>query len=337
MSEKNWRRGRIVGPEDTLDLKSCALVAEVHSRAVRADDGGHVASYILVDGLEEAFAEDAMNFFSSQVTLLVDSSRLVEHCKAEFPALVTIRMTDQYEGYVAQCFQFDFLQTIPGDDVISQDGWDAFCVRQAMLRGEDVEDADDLPEFDERSLRRKVYANRAQVKEDRSPWLVDEYNQLRELTDGKPEGSEALIELADDMEAALNGQVLVGDSFSVVIPTRIERAVQDGAMRHYIPQTGREIVVAHGLDAVQAGKVLRLVEQDKSRFVDASQLMAGSNSKETLHPAFIVPDSGLNWISTDFNGRRSAEGYKHLQAELNTSMEAKDGEVVPMVANSAQR
>ncbi len=337
MSESQWRRGRVVGTQDTLDLESCALVAEVHSRALRADDGGHVATYVLVDGLDAAAAEDAMNFFSSQVSLLVDPSALVEDCKAEFPALVTVRMTDQYRDYVAQCFDLEFLRPIPAEDVISQDGWDAFCVRQALLRGDDVDEAEDLPEFDERALRRKIYANRAQLKEDRSPWLVDELTQLRKITEGKPEGSEALVEMADDMEAALDGQVLVGDSFSVVIPTKVERAIQDGAIRRYIAQTGREIVVAHGLDAVQAGKVLRLVEQDKERFVDARQLMVTKDSKESLYPAFIVPDSGLNWISTDFCGRRSETGYRHLQAELNSTMESDEGKVVPMVASAAQR
>src|SRR3546814_1037106 len=89
-----------------------------------------------------------------------------------------------------------------------------------------------------------------------SDLLAEEHETLRSLTKNNPEGSESFIATADDMEAALNGDVDVGDRFSIVIPTKVERNEQSGAIPNWIPQTGREIVVAHGLDQLQAARAL---------------------------------------------------------------------------------
>src|SRR3546814_2152341 len=71
-----------------------ALVAEIYSKAVSPDDGGLVARYFLVQDLDPADAERAMLFFSSQASLLIDTTKLVEDAGAEFPALVTIRYSN---------------------------------------------------------------------------------------------------------------------------------------------------------------------------------------------------------------------------------------------------
>lgn len=322
---------------DHVNTDKAVVVAEVYSRALRADDGGWIASYILVDDLTEDEGNRAMHFFSSQASLLVDVSRLVEDCGAEFPALVAIRLAVDTAGYMATADTYDCLRMLPDDTVISRNGWDIFCAREALLRGEPVDDAEALTNFDYRALRRKVYANRALIKEDRSPWLIDEYKQLRTMTEHKPEGSETFIAMADDMEAALKGDVEIGDSFSVVIPTKIERSVPDGVFVDWIPQTGREIVVAHGLDAMQAARVLTIVEKNPSGFITTSALLSSADTRETTGLPFIVPDAGLNWISTDFSGRRSAAGYERLQNEINTARNVVEAEVYQLPGRSSQR
>src|SRR3546814_10002399 len=97
-----------------------------------------------------------------------------------------------------------------------------------------------------------------------SDLLAEEHETLRSLTKNNPEGSESFIATADDMEAALNGDVDVGDRFSIVIPTKVERNEQSGAIPNWIPQTGREIVVAHGLDPLQAARALKRSEEHTS-------------------------------------------------------------------------
>src|SRR3546814_8320212 len=79
-----------------------------------------------------------------------------------------------------------------------------------------------------RALRRKIFANRALADEDRNPWLAEEHETLRRLTKNNPEGSESFIATAEDMEAALNGEDDVGDRFSIIIPTKVERNEQSG-------------------------------------------------------------------------------------------------------------
>src|SRR3546814_11908693 len=81
---------------------------------------------------------------------------------------------------------------------------------------------------------------RSLADEDRNPWLAEEHETLRSLTKNNPEGSESFIATADDMEAALNGDVDVGDRFSIVIPTKVERNEQSGAIPKSIPHTCRE-------------------------------------------------------------------------------------------------
>lgn len=319
MSEQNWRLGRVCGVEDQVNPDKSVLVAEVYSKALRADDEGLVGCYFLVQDLEQDEAERAMLFFSNQASLLVDAARLVDDAGAEFPALVTMRYSSSVPEYLVTALEFDFLRMLPGDDVISRQGWDVFCAYDALSQGKTIEGGEDLPPFDYRALRRKVYANRANVQEDRSPWLVDEHADLRELTKHNPEGSESFIAKADDMEAALKFEVEVGNYFSIVIPTKIERNVQTGAIPDWIPQTGREIVVAHGLDPLQAARALKVVTEDPEVFVSKSELRSSADEREILFPPMIVPDAGLNWISTDFSGRRDQLGYERLQALVNGS------------------
>jgi hypothetical protein len=317
LSDQSWRLGRICGVEDTINPDKAALVAEIYSKAISPDDGGLVACYFLAQDLDQEDAERAMLFFSAQASLLIDTSKLVEDAGAEFPALVTIRYSDSIPAYMATALQWDFLRMLPDEEVISQDGWEIFCAYDAIAQGKDVGPADELPPFDYRALRRKIFANRASAEDDRNPWLAQEHETLRNLTKNNPEGSESFIATADDMEAALNGEVDVGDRFSIIIPTKVERNEQTGAIPNWIPQTGREIVVAHDLNPLQAARALKVVTDAPDQFVSKSELQSGVDVREIVCTPMAVPDKALNWISTDFSGRRDQLGYDRLQSALN--------------------
>lgn len=299
-----------------VNLDKAVVVAEVYSKALRQDDNGLVACYFLAHDLDPADAEKAMNFFAGQPRLLVDVEQLVDDAQAEFPALVVIRYSDETRQFLATMHEFGILRELPNDDIVSRNGWDLFWMIEAMERGEEIPDAAPLPDYDYRSLRRKLLALRAMVEQDRDPWLVTEYRQLRDLTKGSPEGSENFVALADDMQAAIEGKVEIADAYSVVIPTRVERQREVGALIDWVPQTGREIVIAHGLDPLQAVRVLRLVRENKDAYVSGRMLASGT-ARETLGQPMIVPDVGLNWIPTDLTGRRNAAGYESLRSSIN--------------------
>src|SRR3546814_8345653 len=93
--------------------------------------------------------------------------------------------------------------------------------------------------------------------------------------------------------AALNGDVDVGDRFSIVIPTKVERNEQSGAIPNWIPQTGREIVVAHGLDPLQAARALKAVSDAPDQFVSKSELHSGLDVREIICTPLAVPDKAL--------------------------------------------
>lgn len=329
MSEENWGVGRICGRDDEVNLEKSALVAEVHSRALRADDGGLVATYFLVHDLSSEEAEKAMMFFSAQPSLIVDTMRLVEDAGAEYPALVTIRYTDETAAYLATACDYDFLRMLPADDVINRSGWDLHCAIEALERGEKLSLSDGLPDFDYRSLRRKIFALRASVGEDRDPWLEMEHERLRTLTKDVPEGVESIVARADDMEAALTGAIDVGHGFAVVIPTVVERGQSDGPVFEWVPQVGREIVVAHGLDAIQAAIVLKNVRDNPDDFVAKGELLSGPKVRESARDPMVVPDMALNWISTDFTGRRNQRGYARLQQKTRPASEVSSVQMSP--------
>jgi hypothetical protein len=316
LSEQNWNLGSICGVDEEVNLEKSALIAEVYTKATHPDDGGFIACYFLVHDLEREDAERAMLFFSSQASLLVDVARLTEDAGAESPALVTIRYTPSVPEYLAAAVQWDFLRTLPDEHVVSREGWQLFCVNDALGRGMTLEEACELPPFDYRALRRKVYANRAVIEDDRNPWLKQELDAIKEVTKNSPEGSETFVALAEDMEAALNSEVQVGDRYSIIIPTKIQRNIQKGAVPDWIAQTGREIVVAHGLDALQAARALKIVSDDPDKFVSKSELLSGVDAREVTFPPLAIPDRKLNWISTDFSGRRNHQGYEHLRSVL---------------------
>lgn len=317
MAQGSFTRGIICLAEEGVDLDKSVVVAEVYSKSLRPEDEGFVACYFLAHGLEPADAEKAMNFFAAQPGLLVDADRLVDDAGAEFPALVTIRYTDDTSDLLSTLHEFGILRELPDDEVILRQGWDLFWALDAISRGDEVPLADPLPPFDYRALRRKVFALRNGVQEDRSPWLTEEYKRLRRLTEGSPEGCERFVALADDMEAALSGNVDIDEAYSVVIPTTVERMKAVGAISDWVPQAGREIVVAHGLDAYQAARVLHLVKEEPETFVAMGQLLHGRDGRERLNTPIVVPDKGLNWISSDFSGRRSQAGYDILRQRLN--------------------
>lgn len=296
-----------------IDLDRSVVVAEVYSRAVRPEDEGLIACYFLLHSMDADEAERAMNFFAEQPGLLVDTGALVDDSNAEFPALVTIRWTDETRSLLSTVHQYGILRELPSDDVVRRDGFDLFMAFDALSRGLDAPEAAPLPSYDYRALRRKVYAVRASVVDDRDPWLQHECRQLRRVTEGDPEGCEALVARADDMEAALRGQVDVGNGFSVIIPTTVERQKPVGAIVDWVPQAGREVVIAHGLDGLQAARVLAAVRADREAYVSKAQLLNGSGGRERLGEPFVVRDSGLNWISTDLQGRRSNAGYERLR------------------------
>lgn len=299
-----------------VDLDRSVVVAEVYSRAVRPEDEGLIACYFLLHSMGAEEAERAMNFFAEQPGLLVDTGALVDDAGAEFPALVVIRWTDETRNLLATVHQFGILRELPSDDVINRDGFDLFMTVDAMEQGREVPDAAPLHPYDYRSLRRKVYALRAAVMDDRDPWLQRECAQLRKITEGEPEGCESLVARADDMEKALRGEVEIGNGFSVVLPTTIERQRPSGAIVDWVPQAGREIVIAHGLDAVQAARALAAVRAEPEAFVSKAQLLHGNGGRERLGRAFVIRDSGLNWISTDLQGRRNSQGYERLKSAM---------------------
>lgn len=299
-----------------VDLDRSVVVAEVYSRAVRPEDEGLIACYFLLHSMGAEEAERAMNFFAEQPGLLVDTAALVDDAGAEFPALVVIRWTDETRNLLATVHQFGILRELPSDDVIHRDGFDLFMSVDAMEQGRDLPEADPLPPYDYRSLRRKVYALRATIMDDRDPWLRRECAQLRKITEGEPEGCEALVARADDMEKALRGEVEVGNGFSVVLPTTIHRQKPSGAIMDWVPQAGREIVIAHGLDYLQAARALAAVRAEPEAYVSKAQLLHGNGGRETLGRAFVIRDSGLNWISTDLQGRRNSQGYERLKGMM---------------------
>lgn len=308
--------GAICLSGEGIDLDACCLVAEVYGSAFSQGEENIEGSYFLVHGLSEERAERAMEFFASQPSLIVDVNRVVDDSAARLPVRVVIRYTDQAKDYLATVYEFGALRELPDDEVVSREGWDLFLTHDAIASGAAVAEAQPLPSFDYRGLRRKVIANRAATEEDRNPWLKGELDRLRELTKDEPEGFETLAARAEDIEEVLSGRVRVERAFSVLIPTLAERQVQKGAISDWVRAAGREIVVAHGLDAVQAARVLRLVREEPEAYVAKDRLLKGAG-RETLLPAVVVADSSLNWITTDFSGRRHGPGYERLRQRLN--------------------
>src|SRR3546814_2230111 len=84
-----------------------------------------------------------------------------------------------------------------------------------------------------------------------------------------------------------------------------------------MPQTWREIVVAHGLDPLQSARALKAVSDAPDQFVSKSELHSGLDVREIICTPLAVPDKALNWISTDFSGRRDQLGYDRLQNAVN--------------------
>lgn len=308
--------GEICVAGEGIDLDACCLVAEVYGNAFSPETEAIAGSYFLAHGLSEARAERAMEFFASQPSLIVAVNRIVDDCGSPMPARVVIRYTDQARDYLATVYEFGVLRELPEDGVVSEAGWDLFATFDALSRGVPAAEAQPLPSYDYRSLRRKVVANRAGIDEDRNPWLQGELDRLRELTRDEPEGFEALAARADDIEAVLAGRVTVDEAFSIIIPTAAERQVQKGAIADWVKQAGREIVVAHGLDAVQAARALRLVREDPEAYVSKDRLLKGTG-RETLLPPIVIADTSLNWIATDFSGRRATAAYEQLRQRIN--------------------
>lgn len=316
VTELSFVRGQPCAVGVDFNDATAGVVAEIYSGSVHANPNALAGAFVLVHDLEPADAEKAMNFFASEPSLLIDAERLVEECGAALPALVTIRSTDLLEVYMSTMYQSGFLMTLPDDDVVNHAGWELFWAYEGIVGGADIPEAPALGDYDARKLRRKVLALRASVQEDRDPWLEAEFDQLRALVASQPDGAEAMIARAEDMEAAIKGDVTLDNTFSIVIPTTIERRVMIGAIHDWRPQPGKEIVVAHGLDALQAARALKLVQDDPAAFVSENKLLKG-DGREIVRAPYVKADRRLNWMSTDFSGRRSPAGYLRLQASLN--------------------
>lgn len=315
LSEVGFTRGMVCVADEGVDLGRAIVVAEVFEQALDTGDKGLVGCYVVAHSLEVAEAESAMRFFSSQPALIVDAERLVEDAGARFPALVVIRYSDETEAFLSAMLEYDILRDLPDDDVIRPSGWDLCWALQALNEGRELPAADPLPAFDYRGLRRKVMACRAATYEDRDPWMEMEREVLRRLTRDEPEGCEKMLAEVHDLDAALSGSVDFGDTFSVVIPTLIERARQNGPIMEWVASGGREIVVAHGLDAIQAARALKVVRDDPDTFVAKSKLVS-RKARETLQSAIVVRDVDLNWMATDFSGRRAAQAYEILRSRV---------------------
>lgn len=329
LPETTWNAGRVLGPNEVVNLATSILIAEVFSKAVRPDDGDLVGCFVLAHEMDAEVAESAMHFFHEQPALIVDAAMLAAASGAELPASVVIRWTDETQEWLATFADREILKAVP-NGAIRECGWELFCAVEGLKRGAEIEHTAPLPEYDYRRLRRKIFALRAFNVEDRTPWLEEEYARLKELTRGQPEGCEAFIALAEDMRVALDGGVTVADGFSVVIPTKVERGRYDGALFVWERQTGREIVVAHGLDAAQAALTLSVVQADPEAFVSREALLSGAGERETLGAPFVVPDAGLSWITTDFSGRRNAQAYEALRARINSGLQVDLSQARPM-------
>jgi hypothetical protein len=316
LSDNGFTRGSLCAADEGVDLDRCILVAEVFEQALDTEDKGFVGCYVLAHSLELDEVERAMRFFAAQPSLIVDVERLVADAGARFPALVVIRFSDETENYLSAMHEYDILRDLPDNDVLSRAGWDLFWAHDALAAGRDVPPAAPMPQFDYRGLRRKVMACRASTQEDREPWMTAERDVLRAITRDEPEGCEKLVAEADDLDAALTGGIEFGETFSVVIPTLIERQKMNGAFAEWIPAGGREVVVAHGLDAIQAARTLKVVSDDPDLFVAKARL-ASKKSRETLQKPIVVRDSGLNWMATDFSGRRAPQSYEVLKGRVN--------------------
>jgi hypothetical protein len=300
-----------------LDLEASVLVAEVYSRATSAEDGILTAAYIIGDGFTAAEAEKAMNFFAHQPDLIVDSSALVDDAGADFPALVVIRWTDETPSLLMTYNNYGILREIPSNEAVRHDGLDLWFMVDALASGGEVPEAAPLPPYNARELRQKIYAIRASIEEDREPWLRDEVALLRTITDGNPEGCETLVARADDMEAALEGRIDVGQKFSVILSTRIERAVQTGAITDWVAALGKEVVIAHGLDALQAARVHALVKEEPEAYISKGQLVSDKTMRERVRDVFVIRDSAMSWIATDLHGRRNSAAYQRLIQKLS--------------------
>lgn len=326
-------RGSVCLADEGINLEKAAVVAEVYSRATKPSDEGFVACYFIAHDLDPEDAMKAMNFFVAQPSLIVDVNRLVADAGAEFPALVTIRYTDETRDLLATVHEYGALRELPDDEVVSREGWSLFWACEALARGEAVPEAAPLLPYDYRDLRRKIYALRAGTYDDRDPWMVEERDRLRNLIAGGPEGGEKFAAQLEDLEAALSGRIEVGETYSVVIPTSVERQRMEGAISVWVPQAGHEIVVAHGLDAIQAARVFRMVSEAPEEYVAKVQLLSGRRGRETLGRPMVVRDTALNWISTDFTGRRSGQGFEKLREGLNAGKVQEGSVAVPSRAN----
>ena len=303
---------------EDLDLDRCVLVAEVYGRTVIPDQDSLMSCYFLMHRMEAEEAESSMAFFAEQPSLIVDSKALADHSGAELPALVAIRWSDDTARFYNSVTYYNMYKEIPNNAVIRKDGFDLFQAIQAVSRGEDLPPCEPLPEYRYRELRRMVYALRCAVMDDKDPWFKKELQGLKEVTEGNPEGSETLLARAEDMEAAMRGEVQIGEGFSVVIPTQIERPKAAGAIMDWISQGGREVVIGFNLNALQAAHLFKAVHEDPESFVSKDHLLS-KDGRETLGKPFVCRDSNIKWMVTDITGRRNATAYAKVQKKMGGS------------------
>ena len=300
---------------EEVDLDRCVLVAEVYGRTVIPDPDSLSACYFLMHKMDPQEAEEAMAFFAEQPSLIVDSKALADHSKAELPALVAIRWSDDTARFMSSVTYYNIYKEIPNNAVIRKDGFDLFQAIRAVSRGEDLPPCEPLPDYDYRSLRRMVYGLRCAVMDDKDPWFKKELEGLMEVTKGNPEGCETLLARAEDMEAAMRGEVDIGEGFSVVIPTQIERPKAAGAIIDWVSQGGREVVIGFNLSALQAAHLFKAVHDNPEAFVTKEHLLA-KDGRETLGRPFVCRDTNVKWMVTDITGRRNGAAYARLQKEM---------------------
>ena len=328
-------RGQLCIPHEDIALDRASVIAEVYGQTIRAEDENLVACYFLAHDLTPDDAMLAMNFFSENSSLLVDAQTLVDDCGAAAPSTVVIRCSEFTGDLLGWSFKEGVLFELP-DNAINKSGWELFWHQQSLMAQNEIDDMEEFPKFDSRSLRRKVYAIRASIEDDRSPWLQKEMDALKDLTAGEPDGCERFVAMVEDMKYAMDNGYDFENLYSVVIPTSIQRPRAMGALTDWVHQVGREIVVAHGLDAVQVAHCFELVKRDPSRFVDAGQLLSGNKGRENILDPMILPDSRLNWMTTDFEGRRNAREYEKMRSTLNASLHPQQP-AVEMPLDSAGR
>lgn len=316
--DKSFVRGRISLPDVSPDLDRSLLLVQI-----RADSDESPRAYFIVgEGLTPEEAGYALDFACGNPNLLVDGGALAALVGIEPPALVTLGVADDAASFVEAAFGNGYLYELPSHDAVSSEGWELIWAHHAIERKRAIE-GDELPAYAARELRRKVLSNRAIVEEDNSPWFEEELRDLRKAMEANPDGADAFTALVEDMEDAIGLRIPIDELFSVVVSTKVQRAVENGPIFEWENHGFHEVVVGHGLTGVQAARLYHEVAKDPARFVAKEHLTLKDKRREVVLSPYVIRDRELNWITVDLSGRRRHAAYEEVR-EISLKARASD-------------